>query len=175
MEGCPKGWSPAAFEVMLKPGGATCNLACRYCYYLGKGELYPGSRLRMSEAVLERFIQQYIEAQHMPVATFAWQGGEPTLMGLDFFERAVQLQQRYRWPGMRIDNALQTNATLLDEEWCRFLKRNGFLVGVSLDGPAALHDAYRVDRGGHPTHERVMAGLALLQEHGVEHNVLGER
>jgi len=164
--------APLAFHVMLKPRGPICNLACSYCYYLAKEKLYPGSQFRMSDEVLAEFTRQYIEAQDVPEVTFAWQGGEPALMGLDFFQRAVDLQQRYRKPGMRIDNAFQTNAVLLDEEWCRFFKRHRFLVGVSLDGPQELHDAYRVDKGGGPTFQRVMAGLALLKKNGVDYNIL---
>jgi uncharacterized protein len=164
--------APLAFHVMLKPRGPICNLDCGYCYYLAKEKLYPGSQFRMSDEVLAEFTRQYIEAQEVPEVTFAWQGGEPALMGLDFFQRAVALQQQYRKPGMRIDNAFQTNAVLLDEAWCRFFKRHRFLVGVSLDGPQELHDAYRVDKGGGPTFQRVMAGLALLKKHAVDYNVL---
>jgi len=164
--------APIAFHVMLKPRGAVCNLSCRYCYYLGKEGLYPGSNPRMDDAVLEEFTRQYIEAQGTPEATFSWQGGEPTLMGLEFFERSVALQRKYQKPGMRIQNALQTNATLLDDAWCRFFKGHNFLVGVSLDGPEACHDAYRVDKGGAATHRRVMAGLELLAKHQVEVNIL---
>ncbi|MGD8624451.1 MAG: anaerobic sulfatase maturase [Anaerolineae bacterium] len=157
---------------MLKPCGAICNLDCQYCYFLAKEKLYPGSRFRMDSDLLRTFTGQYIAAQQVPEVTFAWQGGEPTLMGLDFFERAVALQQKYRHPGMRIHNTLQTNAVLLDDDWCRFFKRHGFLIGVSLDGPQPLHDAYRLDKGGRPTFERVMAGLALLKKHRVEFNIL---
>jgi uncharacterized protein len=164
--------APLACHVMLKPRGPICNLDCGYCYYLAKEKLYPGSQFRMSDEVLAEFTRQYIEAQEVPEVTFAWQGGEPALMGLDFFQRAVALQQQYRKPGMRIDNAFQTNAVLLDEAWCRFFKRHRFLVGVSLDGPQELHDAYRVDKGGGPTFQRVMAGLALLKKHAVDYNVL---
>jgi uncharacterized protein len=161
-----------AFHVMLKPRGAICNLNCAYCYYLSKERLYPGSHFRMSDALLEEYTRQYIEAQPVPEMTFAWQGGEPTLMGLDFFQRAIGLQQKYRRPGMRIHNALQTNGVTLDDEWCGFLREHNFLVGISLDGPRELHDAYRVDKGGRPTFDRVMAGLELLKKHGVEFNFL---
>jgi uncharacterized protein len=164
--------APTAFQVMLKPRGPVCNLDCAYCYYLAKEKLYPGSEFRMPDDVLVAFTRQYIQAQDVPEVTFAWQGGEPTLMGLDFFERAVALQEQYRRPGMRIENALQTNAVLLDDDWCRFLKRHGFLVGVSLDGPQELHDAYRVDKGGGPTFGRVMAGLGRLKAHRVDYNIL---
>ncbi|MGA9750652.1 MAG: anaerobic sulfatase maturase [Acidobacteriota bacterium] len=164
--------APEAFHVVAKPRGALCNLACAYCFYLSKQALYPGGDPRMRDAIVEAYVRQHIEAQRASEVVFDWQGGEPTLMGLDFFRRAVGLQQRYRKPGTRILNTLQTNGTTLDAEWCRFFRENGFLVGVSLDGPRALHDAYRVDRGGSPTFDRVMAGIALLQSHGVEFNVL---
>jgi uncharacterized protein len=164
--------APLAFHVMAKPRGAVCDLNCAYCFYLSKRKLYPGSRSRMSEETLDLFVRQHIEAHRTPEVTFTWQGGEPTLMGLDFFWRAVELQRKHRKPGTRIQNALQTNATALDEQWCRFLRENGFLVGVSLDGPREVHDAYRRDKGGAPTFDRVMAGVGLLREHGVDFNVL---
>jgi uncharacterized protein len=161
-----------AFHVMLKPRGAICNLDCRYCYYLSKEKLYPHSQFHMSDNLLEEFTRQYIEAQHVPLVTFVWQGGEPTLMGLDFFRQAVAYQQKYRKEGMHIENALQTNGVTLDDAWCEFLRTNGFLVGISLDGPRELHDFYRVDKGGKPSFERVMGGVHLLKQHGVEFNVL---
>lgn len=161
-----------AFHVMLKPRGAICNLDCKYCYFLSKEMLYPGSRFRMANELLEAYTRQYIEAQQAPEVTFAWQGGEPTLMGLDFFKLAVELQQKHRRPGMSIHNAFQTNGTTLDDEWCRFFHKHGFLIGLSLDGPAELHDAYRVDKGGRPTFRQVMAGLDLLKKHQVEFNIL---
>lgn len=164
--------TPAAFHVMLKPRGAICNLDCKYCYFLSKEMMYPGSRFRMADELLESYTRQYIEAQRVPEVTFAWQGGEPTLMGLDFFKRAVELQQQYRKPGMRIHNAFQTNGVLLDDAWCRFFHQHNFLIGLSVDGPKHLHDAYRVDKGGRPTFDRVMAGLALLKKHRVEFNIL---
>jgi uncharacterized protein len=164
--------TPAAFHVMTKPRGAICNLDCVYCYYLSKENLYPGSDFRMSDDVLESYVRQYIESQHVPEVTFAWQGGEPTLMGLEFYRKAVDLQQKYRRPGMRIHNSLQTNAVTLDDEWCRFFKAHNFLIGVSLDGPQPLHDAYRVDKGNQPTFKRVMKGIRLLDRHGVDYNIL---
>lgn len=164
---------PRAFHVMVKPIGPVCNLDCEYCYYLGKTSLYPETTdFCMTEAVLETFTQHYIEAQAVPTVNFAWQGGEPTLLGVDFFERAVALQQRYRKPGMRIINAIQTNGTLLDDAWGRFFKKHDFLVGISLDGPRALHNAYRRDKAGAPTFDRVMAGLDVLKRHGVSYNIL---
>ncbi|HSM54964.1 MAG TPA: anaerobic sulfatase maturase [Candidatus Sulfomarinibacteraceae bacterium] len=164
--------APPAFHVMTKPRGAICNLDCKYCYYLIKEGLYAGSQFRMSDEILENYVRQYIEAQQTSEVTFAWQGGEPTLMGLDFFQRAVDLQQKYRRPGMGIHNTLQTNAVTLDDEWCRFFANHGFLIGVSLDGPQALHDAYRVDKGNRPTFQRVMDGIELLKQHGAEYNIL---
>lgn len=160
------------FHIMLKPRGAICNLDCSYCYYLSKEELYLGSSFRMTDEVLEEFTRQYIQAQPVPEVVFGWQGGEPLLMGLDFFRRAVAFQKKYRKPGMRVLNTLQTNGIPLDDEWCRFFREEGFLVGLSLDGPAPLHDAYRVDKGGKPTFDAVMTGLALLRRHQVEFNIL---
>jgi uncharacterized protein len=164
--------SPPAFHVMSKPRGAICNLDCTYCYFLMKEDLYPGSQFRMSDGMLERYTRQLIEAQRVPEVTFAWQGGEPTLMGLAFFERAIELQQQFKKPGVRIHNALQTNGVTLDDAWCRFFKQHEFLVGLSIDGPRHLHDAYRVDKGGRPTFDRVMAGIELLKKHQVEFNTL---
>lgn len=160
------------FHVMLKPRGARCNLACRYCFYLDQEGLYPGGAFRMSDAVLESFTRQYIAAQPGPEVVFAWQGGEPALMGLDFFRRAVALQQQHCPPGKRVLNTFQTNGTLLDDAWCSFFRQHGFLVGLSLDGPRQMHDRYRVDRAGRPTFDRVMAGLALLRRHRVAFNIL---
>jgi uncharacterized protein len=162
----------SAFLVMAKPRGAICNLDCEYCYYLSKEMLYAGSHFRMTNDLLEVYTRQYIAAQFAPVVTFVWQGGEPTLMGLDFFRMAVELQEKYCKPGIRIENALQTNGTTLDDEWCQFLQAHDFLVGISLDGPRALHDAYRKDKGGGPTFDRVMAGIDLLKKHHVDFNVL---
>ena len=149
---------------MLKPRGAICNLDCTYCYFLSKEMMYPGSRFRMADDLLEEYTKQYIAAQQVPEVTFAWQGGEPTLMGLDFFKRAVELQQKYRRPGMRVYNAFQTNGTLLDDEWGRFFREHDFLIGLSVDGPQPLHDRYRVDKGGKPTFAKVMARVGHPQE-----------
>ncbi len=164
--------SPPAFHAMLKPRGAICNLDCKYCFYLSKERLYPDSRFCMSADLLDTFTRQYIEAQRVPEVTFAWQGGEPTLMGLAFFERAIELQEQYKRPGMTIYNTLQTNGVTLDDGWCRFFKKHNFLVGVSIDGPKKLHDAYRVDKRGRPTFDRVMGGLERLKKHHVEFNTL---
>ena len=157
---------------MVKPRGSICNLACAYCYFLSKKQLYPGSRFHMDEVLLEDFTRQYIEAQPIPEVTFGWQGGEPTLLGVEYYKRAIEFQHKHAPAGMRVINTLQTNGTLLDDEWCEFFRANDFLVGISIDGPQGLHDRYRVDRGGKPTFDRVMAGLALLKKHRVEFNVL---
>ncbi len=157
---------------MIKPRGPVCNLDCSYCYYLSKEKLYPGSNFRMSLDVLERFTKSYIGDQQVPVVTFGWQGGEPLLMGLDFFQAAIEFQKEFQKPNARIVNTIQTNGVLLDEDWCRFFRENGFLVGISVDGPSSLHDAYRRDKGGKPSFDAVMAGVKLLKEHQVEFNVL---
>lgn len=163
---------PPRIHVLTKPTGAICNLACSYCFFLAKEALYPGSKFRMSDKVLENYIRQLIEAHHSSQVTIAWQGGEPTLMGIDFYRRAIELQEKYRKPGISFENTMQTNGTLLDDEWCRFFKENNFLIGISIDGPRELHDAYRVDKKGNGTFDQVMKGLRLLQKHGVEYNVL---
>ncbi|MFU8892304.1 MAG: anaerobic sulfatase-maturation protein [Luteolibacter sp.] len=162
----------APFHVMAKPAGPMCNLRCEYCFYLEKQGMFPKvNGWRMSDEVLESYIRQTIAAQSTPEVSFAWQGGEPTLMGIDFFRKILALQKRHA-KGKRIHNALQTNGTLLDDEWCEFLAANQFLVGISIDGPAALHDRYRRDRHEGPTHARVMQGLACLIRNGVEFNTL---
>ena len=168
----PQNYLPPRIHVLAKPTGAICNLACSYCFFLEKESFYPGSRFRMSDEVLESYIQQLIKAHSRSPVTFAWQGGEPTLMGIDFYRRALELQEKCRRPGMVFENTMQTNGTLLNEEWCQFFKDNGFLIGISIDGPRELHDAYRVDKKGEGTFDRVMQGLRLLQKYGVEYNVL---
>jgi len=160
------------FHVLIKPRGPICNLDCSYCYYLSKEHLYPGSEFRMSEEVLEQFTREYIQSQDVPEITFGWQGGEPLLMGLEFFQKAVQFQHENARERVRILNTMQTNGVFLDAEWCEFFRENGFLVGISVDGPERLHDAYRTDKGGHASFEQVMRGVELLKEHGVEYNVL---
>ncbi len=162
----------SAFHVMTKPIGPICNLGCSYCFYLEKERLYPEtSNFRMTEEVLDRYVRQYIEAQEVSEVSFAWQGGEPTLMGLDFFERVVAFQKRYA-NGKRIANAFQTNGTLLDDAWCAFLKANEFLVGLSIDGPRELHDRYRLDKKGLPTFDGVMRGMGFLKKHDVDFNAM---
>ncbi|UJR82477.1 anaerobic sulfatase maturase [Sandaracinus amylolyticus] len=163
---------PARIHVLAKPTGAICNLDCAYCFYLDKEKLYPGSDFRMSDELLERHIQQLVESHRGDRVTVAWQGGEPTLMGLDFYRKVVEHERKHARPGLVFENTLQTNGTLLDHAWCEFFREHGFLIGISIDGPRALHDHYRVDKGGKPTFDKVMRGLRLLQEHGVDHNVL---
>lgn len=160
------------FQVMVKPHGPICNLDCAYCYYLEKEKLYPGSSFRMNDRVLEAAIRQHLRAQRSGHVHFHWQGGEPLLMGLDFYQRAVELQERYRAPVQRVHNHLQTNGLLLDEAWCRFLHTHDFVVGVSLDGPQPMHDAYRVDRGGQPSFEKVLRGIEHLKAAGLLPNIL---
>ncbi len=137
---------PASLHVLAKPAGAICNLACSYCFFLDKELLYPGSRFRMSDEVLENYIRQLIKAHRTQQVTVAWQGGEPTLMGIDFYRHAIELQEKYRKPGMTFENTMQTNGTLLNDEWCQFFRENNFLIGISIDGPRELHDTYRVDK-----------------------------
>jgi uncharacterized protein len=158
---------------MAKPIGPVCNLRCEYCFYLEKEALYPdGEQYRMSDEVLEAYIRQVVQAHaDIPELLFAWQGGEPTLLGIDFFRRALELQKSYAG-GKPVRNTLQTNGTLLDDDWCRFLKKNDFLVGLSLDGPEELHDRYRRDAGGGPTFAKVMRALELMKKHGTEFNIL---
>ncbi|MBK8050366.1 MAG: radical SAM protein [Anaerolineales bacterium] len=164
--------APPAFHLLAKPTGATCNLDCSYCFFLSKEMLYPGSRFRMADDMLETYIRQLIQAHRVPEVAIAWQGGEPTLMGLDFFRRSIEYVEKYRTPGMRIVYTIQTNGTLIDDEWASFFKQYDFLVGISIDGPRAMHDAYRVDKGAQPTFDKVMRGLRYLQAHGVEYNTL---
>jgi serine-type anaerobic sulfatase-maturating enzyme len=164
--------APPAFHLLAKPTGAICNLDCTYCFFLTKEELYPGSTFRMADDVLETYVRQLIESHQTPLVTIAWQGGEPTLMGLPFFRRAMELVERYRRPGMRIEHTIQTNGTKLDREWCAFFREHEFLVGLSIDGPRDLHDAYRVDKGGKPTFEKVLAAARMLVEENVNVNVL---
>jgi uncharacterized protein len=164
--------TPRAFHVMAKPTGSACNLQCDYCFFLKKEQLYPGSDFRMPDDVHEAYISQLLEAHQTPEVTIAWQGGEPTLMGLDFFRRSIELQKKYQKPATRIENTFQTNGILLNDEWCRFFHDNNFLIGLSLDGPQELHDFYRKDKGGRGTFDRVMKAARLLQKHQVEFNIL---
>ena len=160
------------FHVMTKPTGAACNLACEYCYYLEKSDLYPKSGpASMDDATLERFISDYIDSQPTTEVQFAWQGGEPTLLGIGFFQKVIRLQEKHRGP-KSVTNALQTNGTLLNPDWGHFLREHNFLVGISIDGPKNLHNRYRVDRGGRPTFDKVMRGWDILKKFEVEANTL---
>ena len=164
--------SLSGIHLMAKPIGPLCNLDCGYCFYLEKESMFPRrEKFRMSDAVLDAYVQSYINATSAPEVEFTWQGGEPTLMGLEFFETAVTLQKRYAH-GKTIRNTLQTNGTLLDKEWCSFFQRESFLVGVSLDGPRALNDQSRPDKHGRSSYDDTVRGLALLAQHGVDFNVL---
>lgn len=158
--------------VMLKPTGAHCNLACKYCYYLEKNKLYPtAQRHLMSDEMLEQFTREYIEAQTMSQVLFTWHGGEPLLRSIDFYRKALSLQQKYAG-GRRIDNVIQTNGTLLTDEWCEFFAQNHWLVGISIDGPQPYHDHYRLTAAGKPSWKKVMQGIKLLKKHGVEWNAM---
>jgi uncharacterized protein len=164
---------PRAFHLLAKPTGAVCNLDCSYCFFLSKEMLYPGSRFRMADELLEEYLRQLIEAhKQVPEVTIAWQGGEPTMMGLEFFHRSVELAEQYLKPGQQASYTIQTNGTLLDEEWAAFFKENGFLVGISIDGSREMHDAYRVNKGGRGSFDQVMRGLEFLREAEVEWNAL---
>ena len=164
--------APPGFHVLAKPTGAICNLDCKYCFFLSKEMLYPGSRFRMADELLEQYIRQLMEAHAAPEVTVAWQGGEPTLMGLEFFRRSVALAEKYRRPEQRVLHTIQTNGTRLDDEWCAFFKQHNFLVGLSIDGPQAMHDAYRVDKGGRGTFDQVVEAWRRLQQHQVDANIL---
>ena len=161
------------FQVMVKPGGAICNLGCQYCYYLKKQDLYPrGELFRMTDDLLETYVVQHIEACPTEFIHFSWHGGEPTILGIDFFRKVVEIQRKHRPPYRKITNSIQTNGTFIGEDWCRFFAAEGFYVGLSLDGPRELHDAYRVTKGERPTHAQVMRAWRLLQKHHVNCDVL---
>jgi uncharacterized protein len=164
--------APPRFHLLAKPSGSTCNIDCKYCFFLSKEALYPNDKHRMSQATLEAYIRQLMESHRLPEVTVAWQGGEPTLMGLEFFRRAMDLVEQHRRPGQKISHTFQTNGIALDDEWCTFLKSHGFLVGLSVDGPRELHDANRVTRNGQGTFDLVMKGWSQLRKHGVEFNIL---
>ncbi len=159
--------------VMLKPIGAICNLRCKYCYYLDKKGLYPDEkRYVMTDVILEEFIRQYLESQTMSQVLFTWHGGETLMRNIDFYKKALELQRKYG-KGRQIDNCLQTNGTLLNDDWCKFFKDNNFLIGISIDGPQHCHDVYRRTADGRPSFVQVMRGISLLKKHGVEFNVMG--
>jgi len=164
--------SPPGFHLLAKPSGSTCNIDCTYCFFLSKEALYPNGKNRMSEATLETYIRQLLEAHRTPTVTVAWQGGEPTLMKVDFFRRSVELVEKYRRPEQSVEHTFQTNGILIDDDWCAFFKEHNFLVGLSVDGPRELHDQYRVDRSKKGTFDKVMNGWRLLHKYGVEFNIL---
>jgi uncharacterized protein len=157
---------------MAKPSGARCNCRCDYCFYLEKERLYPGSSFRMPDEVMETYIRQTMAAHPAPEVPIAWQGGEPTLLGLDFFRRTIEAEKKYVRPGQRAANSIQTNGILIDESWCRFFRDNGFLVGLSLDGPRECHDAFRRDKGGKSVFTKVVRTARLMQKQAVEFNIL---
>jgi uncharacterized protein len=161
-----------AFHLLAKPTGATCNLDCKYCFFLSKDQLYPHERTRMTDETLEAYIQQRLAQRDEPEINISWQGGEPTIMGLDFFKRSVALVSKYRKPEQKILYTIQTNGLLLDDEWCTFLREHDFLVGLSIDGPREMHDAYRVDKRGGGSFDLVMRAWERLRRHGVECNIL---
>jgi uncharacterized protein len=161
------------FQVFVKPIGSICNLGCRYCYYLEKDNLYPDSEsFRMPDDVLEEYIIQHIDASPNSVIIFSWHGGEPTVLGLDYFHKIVSLQRKHQPKNRRIVNGIQTNGTLLDDNWCRFLAAEEFIVGISLDGPQEMHDRYRVTKNNKPTYKQTMRGYKLLQKHRVSCEIL---
>ncbi|MBM3301773.1 MAG: radical SAM protein, partial [Deltaproteobacteria bacterium] len=161
------------YQIFAKPIGPTCNLSCDYCYYLRKDSLYPDEKsFRMPDDVLEAYILQHIETSPDPVISFSWHGGEPTLLGLDYFRKIVELQRKRKPPQREIINGIQTNGTLIDEDWCRFLVAEGFAVGISLDGPEGIHDSHRLTRAGNPTHKQAMRGYELLRKHGIVCDIL---
>ena len=164
--------APPRFHLLAKPSGSTCNIDCTYCFFLSKEALYPNDKNRMSEATLDAYIRQLLELHSAPEVTVAWQGGEPTLMKLEFFKHAVELIEKYRRPGQVVQQTFQTNGLLLDDDWCTFFKKHNFLVGLSVDGPRELHDTYRRDRRGNGTFDLVMEGWRYLRKHGVEFNIL---
>jgi len=165
--------TPLSFHLLAKPTGATCNLDCKYCFFLSKEMLYPGSRFRMADDLLETYIRQLLEAHRMaPEVNISWQGGEPTLMGLDFFELSIKYAEKYKKPGQTLMYTIQTNGTKIDDNWAAFFKKNNFLVGLSMDGPKELHDVYRVNKGGQGTFDQVYKGWETLNKHAVDVNIL---
>lgn len=164
--------APPAFHLLVKPTGAVCNLDCKYCFFLSKEMLYPGSRFRMADDLLEIYIKQLLESHQVPEVNVAWQGGEPTLMGLDFFKRSIEYVEKWKRPNQQVVYTIQTNGTKLDDDWCAFFKEHNFLVGLSVDGTKEMHDAYRVDKGGAGSFDRVMRGWESLVKHEVEYNIL---
>jgi len=168
----PSSGIPLAFHLLVKPTGAVCNLDCHYCFFLSKEALYPNSHFRMTDDLLKIYIRQMLVAQPTPEASINWQGGEPTLMGLDFFKRSVEYAEKYKKPGQKLLYTIQTNGTKIDNEWASFFKQNNFLVGLSLDGPKELHDIYRLNKGGQGSFDQVMRGREILKKYDVDVNIL---
>lgn len=164
--------APPCFHLLAKPSGSTCNIDCKYCFFLSKEALYPNEKHRMSQATLETYVRQLLESHRTPEVTVAWQGGEPTLMKVEFFRHAVELVEKYRKPGQVVKHTFQTNGILLDDEWCEFFRQYNFLVGLSVDGPREIHDTFRVDRRAQGTFDLVMRGWNQLRRHGVDFNIL---
>lgn len=162
---------PAAFNIMLKPAGSLCNLDCNYCYYLDKADIYGGREPRMTEEMLEEVVREYIAANDVPEVTFNWHGGEPLVLGIDFYKKAIEFEQKYAG-GKIIHNTIQTNGTLLNREWTSLFRKHNFLVGISIDGPQDIHDRYRKDKGRNPTFDKVIRGIGLLYSAGVEFNTM---
>jgi len=168
----PKSEAPPGFHLLSKPTGAACNLDCKYCFFLSKDVLYPNERLRMSDEMLEGYIKQLLESHRTPIVTVAWQGGEPTLMGLDFYKRSIEYVAKYRRPDQKVEYTFQTNGVLIDDEWAAFFKEHKFLIGLSVDGPKEIHDQFRVTKAGNGTFDQVMRGFQYLRKHGVDYNIL---
>jgi uncharacterized protein len=164
--------TPPMFHLLSKPSGSTCNIDCTYCFFLSKEALYPNEKSRMSVETLEEYIKQLLESHRTPEVTVAWQGGEPSLMRLEFFKRSVAIVEKYRKPQQVVNHTFQTNGLLLDDDWCTFFKKHNFLIGLSVDGPQDIHDTYRLDRNGNGTFDKVMKGWRYLQKHKVEFNIL---
>ena len=164
--------APLAFHLLAKPTGAICNLDCQYCFFLAKEQLYPDSKFRMTDDVLETYIQQILASHQTPEVTIAWQGGEPTLMGLEFFESSIKLVEKHKKPGQKVSHTIQTNGTRLNVDWGLFFKEHNFLVGLSVDGPQKWHDIYRVDKRGRGSFDQVMEGWKTLKKHKVDFNIL---
>lgn len=163
--------APPAFHLLAKPTGAICNLDCQYCFFLAKKQLYPDSKFHMSEDLLETYIRQLLDSHQTSEVTIAWQDGEPTLMGLEFFQRSLELVEKHKKPGQQVTHTLQTNGTKLDDEWGRFFKQHNFLLRLSVDGPQPLHDTYRVDKRRRGSFEQVMQGWQVLKNHQVDFNI----
>jgi uncharacterized protein len=164
--------APTNFHLLAKPTGAICNLDCEYCFFLAKEQLYPGSKFRMNDQVLESYLKQLLESHQMPEVTIAWQGGEPTLMGLDFFKKSLELVAKYQKPWQKITHTIQTNGIKIDQDWAKFFKQHNFLIGLSIDGTKRLHDTYRVDKKGKGTFDQVIKAWKILKKYQVEVNIL---